>query len=84
MRHQDFGRSGSAHWQRDKATSALDTETEQLVSAAINALAGSKTLIIIAHRYSTVEKCDRIYELSEGQLKQSFTEANTLAKNLNK
>lgn len=55
----------------DEATSALDTETEQLVSTAINALAGSKTLIIIAHRYSTIEKCDRIYELSEGRLKHS-------------
>ncbi|MGB7084700.1 MAG: ABC transporter ATP-binding protein [Phormidesmis sp.] len=57
----------------DEATSALDTETEQLVSSAINSLAGSKTLIIIAHRYSTIEKCDRIYELSNGQLKQSGT-----------
>lgn len=57
----------------DEATSALDSETEQLVSQAINALAGSRTLIIIAHRYSTIEKCDRIYELSEGQLKQSGT-----------
>ena len=57
----------------DEATSALDSETEQLVSQAINALAGSRTLIVIAHRYSTIEKCDRIYELSEGQLKQSGT-----------
>lgn len=57
----------------DEATSALDSETEQLVSQAINSLAGSRTLIIIAHRYSTIEKCDRIYELSEGQLKQSGT-----------
>lgn len=57
----------------DEATSALDTETEQLVSEAINALAGSRTLIIIAHRFSTIEQCDRIYELSDGQLKQSGT-----------
>lgn len=57
----------------DEATSALDTETEALVSSAINALAGSKTLIIIAHRYSTIEKCDRVYELSNGRLKQSGT-----------
>lgn len=57
----------------DEATSALDTETEEKVSAAINALAGSRTLIIIAHRYSTIEKCDRIYELEGGQLKQSGT-----------
>ncbi|MFK8181755.1 MAG: ABC transporter ATP-binding protein [Phormidesmis sp.] len=57
----------------DEATSALDTETEKLVSDAINALAGSRTLIIIAHRFSTIEKCDRIYELSDGHLKQSGT-----------
>ncbi|MEM9087907.1 MAG: ABC transporter ATP-binding protein [Cyanobacteria bacterium P01_F01_bin.53] len=57
----------------DEATSALDTETEKLVTEAINALSGSKTLIIIAHRYSTIEKCDRIYELSNGHLKQSGT-----------
>jgi ATP-binding cassette, subfamily B, bacterial PglK len=57
----------------DEATSALDTETEQLVSQAINSLAGSRTLIIIAHRFSTIEQCDRVYELSEGQLKQSGT-----------
>ncbi len=57
----------------DEATSALDTETEQLVSQAINSLAGSRTLIIIAHRFSTIEQCDRIYELSDGQLKQSGT-----------
>ncbi|MEL7352915.1 MAG: ABC transporter ATP-binding protein [Cyanobacteria bacterium P01_A01_bin.116] len=63
----------------DEATSALDTETEQLVSEAINALAGSKTLIIIAHRYSTIEKCDRIYELSNGELEQSGTYSEVIA-----
>lgn len=63
----------------DEATSALDTETEQLVSEAINSLAGSKTLIIIAHRYSTIEKCDRVYELSAGQLKQSGTYSEVIA-----
>ena len=63
----------------DEATSALDTETEELVSSAINSLAGSKTLIIIAHRYSTIENCDRIYELSNGQLKQSGTYSEVIA-----
>ena len=63
----------------DEATSALDTETEALVSSAINALAGSKTLIIIAHRYSTIEKCDRVYELSNGRLKQSGTYSEVIA-----
>ncbi len=55
----------------DEATSALDTETEQRVSEAINTLAGSKTLIIIAHRFSTIKQCDRIYRLDQGRLQQS-------------
>ncbi len=57
----------------DEATSALDSETEKLVSDAINSLAGDKTLIIIAHRVSTIENCDRIYRLENGQLQQSGT-----------
>ncbi|MEL6939026.1 MAG: ABC transporter ATP-binding protein [Cyanobacteria bacterium J06598_1] len=55
----------------DEATSALDSETEQLVSNAINSLAGDKTLIIIAHRVSTIEHCDRVYRLENGRLQQS-------------
>ncbi len=55
----------------DEATSALDNETERLVSEAIKSLAGSKTLIIIAHRLSTVEHCDRIYLLEKGRVIES-------------
>ncbi|MDJ0616385.1 MAG: ABC transporter ATP-binding protein [Calothrix sp. MO_192.B10] len=55
----------------DEATSALDNETEQLVSEAIKSLAGTKTLIIIAHRLSTVEHCDRVYMLEKGRVVQS-------------
>ena len=57
----------------DEATSALDSETEKLVSDAINSLAGDKTLIIIAHRVSTIEHCDRVYRLESGRLQQSGT-----------
>lgn len=57
----------------DEATSALDSETEKLVSDAINSLAGDKTLIIIAHRMSTIENCDRIYRLDNGRLQQTGT-----------
>ena len=49
----------------DEATSALDNETEEAVMEAINHLAGNKTLIIIAHRLSTTEKCDVIYEVKD-------------------
>lgn len=51
----------------DEATSALDNETENLISNAIQALSGIKTIIIIAHRLSTVEHCDRIYEMEKGE-----------------
>lgn len=50
----------------DEATSALDNETEKAVMEAIDSLAGTKTLIIIAHRLSTVENCDIKYEVKDG------------------
>lgn len=52
----------------DEATAALDNETEKLVTDAINVLSGKKTLITIAHRLTTIEKCDRVYELNRGQI----------------
>ena len=50
----------------DEATSALDNETENAVMESIDALQGSKTLIIVAHRLSTIKNCDRIYEIVDG------------------
>ena len=52
----------------DEATSALDSATERGVMAAVEALHGSKTILIVAHRLSTVENCDRILQLHEGRL----------------
>lgn len=49
----------------DEATSALDTDTESAVMEAIDALQGRKTLIIIAHRMSTIQNCDRVYEIKD-------------------
>lgn len=51
----------------DEATSALDNETEEAVMEAIESLAGSMTLIIIAHRVTTLKSCDRIYEIIDGK-----------------
>lgn len=51
----------------DEATSALDTETEKAVMEAIISLHGKITMVIIAHRLTTVESCDRIYEITEGR-----------------
>ena len=49
----------------DEATSALDGETEDAVMEAINSLAGKKTLIIIAHRLTTIRNCDIVYEVKD-------------------
>lgn len=52
----------------DEATSALDTETEEEVMQALQSLRGEKTMILIAHRMSTVAQCDRLYRLSGGRI----------------
>jgi ATP-binding cassette, subfamily B, bacterial PglK len=52
----------------DEATSALDTFTEASVMSAIDALHGIKTVIIVAHRLSTVANCDRLYKFEQGRL----------------
>nr|MDE6620273.1 ATP-binding cassette domain-containing protein [Lachnospiraceae bacterium] len=52
----------------DEATSALDNETEAAVMEAINSFHGRKTMVIIAHRLNTIEKCDMIYKVDEGKI----------------
>ncbi len=52
----------------DEATSALDNETEAAVMDAINSFHGRKTMIIIAHRLNTIEKCDIIYKVDAGKI----------------
>lgn len=52
----------------DEATSSLDTETEHDVMQAVRALQGDKTVIIVAHRLSTVEYCDRLYRLEDARI----------------
>ena len=52
----------------DEATSALDNETEAAIMDSINRLHGRKTLIIIAHRLQTIEKCDMVYRVENGKV----------------
>ena len=52
----------------DEATSSLDIETERDVMKAVNVFHGNKTLIIVAHRLTTVEHCDRLYRLENGRV----------------
>ena len=47
----------------DEATSALDTETEKEVMKSIYNLKGQKTIIIVAHRLSTLKSCDHVFEI---------------------
>lgn len=51
----------------DEATAALDGETETAVMDSINSLQEYKTVIIIAHRLTTIKKCDKIYEIKDGK-----------------
>ncbi len=52
----------------DEATSALDTPTERELIAALEALRGVKTLVVIAHRLTTVRRCDRLALLRDGRV----------------
>ena len=54
----------------DEATSALDNETEREVMEAIDGLRGTRTLIIIAHRLTTIKNCDVIYEVKDGGIEE--------------
>lgn len=65
-------------WIFDEATSALDTESERTVQQAIEDWQGRKTLILIAHRLSTVVNADCIYVMSEGKVVESGTHAELL------
>ena len=51
----------------DEATSALDNDTEAAIMESINSLHGKKTLVIIAHRLQTIEKCDMVYRVEGGK-----------------
>ncbi len=51
----------------DEATSALDNDTEAAIMDSINRLHGKKTLVIIAHRLQTIEKCDMVYRVEDGK-----------------
>ena len=58
----------------DEATSALDNETEAAVMEAVNSFHGKKTMVIIAHRLNTIEKCDIIYEVCNEKIVQTTLE----------
>src|SRR6218665_3285660 len=67
-------------WVFDEATSALDTESERAVQQALEQWQGRKTLIVIAHRLSTVRSADRIHVMGEGRVLESGSHAELLAR----
>jgi subfamily B ATP-binding cassette protein MsbA len=64
----------------DEATSALDSESEKHVQAALEELMRGRTTLVIAHRLSTIEKADRIVVLDEGEIAETGTHAELLAR----
>jgi subfamily B ATP-binding cassette protein MsbA len=63
----------------DEATSALDNESEKVVQRALEAIAGNKTVIAVAHRLSTVQDYDRIFVLKDGKLVEEGTHAELIS-----
>ncbi len=63
----------------DEATSALDTESERLVQAAMDSLLEGRTVFVIAHRLSTVQRADQILVLDEGRVVERGDHASLLA-----
>lgn len=57
----------------DEATSSIDTETEQLIQRAVERVMEARTSMVVAHRLSTIQKCDRIMVFHHGVLRESGT-----------
>jgi len=55
----------------DEATSSIDTETEQLIQQAVDRVMQERTSLVVAHRLSTIQKCDRILVFHHGELRES-------------
>ena len=63
----------------DEATSSLDTQSERAVQKAINSLSKGRTMLVVAHRLSTVQKADRIIVMNEGQAIETGTHEELVA-----
>ncbi len=67
----------------DESTSSLDEKIEKEIVKEINNLKGERTLLVIAHRISTLENCDKIFELNNGKLVNEYTYETLINKNVN-
>jgi len=68
----------------DEATSALDNETETSVMESIDCISKNITILIVAHRLSTLKKCDLVFELSEGKILRSGKYEEIISKTIQK
>jgi HlyD family secretion protein len=65
----------------DEATSSLDGITEKQIMEAIHGLSGNNTIILIAHRLKTVQNCDQIYFIEDGEINDQGTYDELIEKN---
>ena len=63
----------------DEATSSIDTETEQLIQQAVERVMMERTSLVVAHRLSTIQRCDRILVFHHGELREAGTHQQLLA-----
>src|SRR5688572_6601049 len=64
----------------DEATSSIDTETEQLIQQAVERVMENRTSLVVAHRLSTIQKCDRIIVMHHGELREMGSHNELLGK----
>lgn len=64
----------------DEATSSIDTETEQLIQRAVERVMADRTSLVVAHRLSTIQKCDRIVVMHHGELREMGSHNELLGK----